>query len=81
MKTERRAIPVDELVEFDETGACGTAAVISPIGKIIDPETNTIYKYGDPDVAGPKMMKLYKKLVGIQTGDEPDEFGWITILD
>lgn len=81
MKTERRQIPVAELAEFEETGACGTAAVISPIGKIIDPETNIIYEYGDPAVAGPKMMRLYKKLTAIQTGDEPDEFGWVSFVE
>lgn len=81
MTTERRPIPVEELAEFDETGACGTAAVISPIGKIIDPETNKIYEYGEPGVAGPMQMKLYNKLVGIQYGDEPDEFGWVSFVE
>lgn len=81
MTTERRAIPVEELAEFDETGACGTAAVISPIGKIIDPETNIIYEYCKDGKPGPIQMKLYKKLVDIQMGDAPDEFGWITIVE
>jgi branched-chain amino acid aminotransferase len=81
MKTERRKIPVEELAEFDETGACGTAAVISPIGKIIDPDTNMIYDYGTKGEPGKIQMNLYNKLVAIQTGDAPDEFGWITILD
>ena len=81
MKTERRKIPVEELAEFDETGACGTAAVISPIGKIIDPDTNMIYDYGKTGEPGKIQMKLYNKLVAIQTGDAPDEFGWITVLD
>jgi len=81
MKTERRKIPVEELAEFDEAGACGTAAVISPIGKIIDPDTNIIYDYCKTGEPGIIQMKLYNKLVEIQTGDAPDEFGWITILD
>ncbi|MCA1757878.1 MAG: branched-chain amino acid aminotransferase [Bacteroidales bacterium] len=81
MTTERRKIAVDELSEFDETGACGTAAVISPIGKIIDPETNKIYEYCRNGEPGPVQMKLYRKLVDIQTGDAPDEFGWISIVE
>lgn len=81
MKTERRQVPVTELSTFEETGACGTAAVISPIAKIFDPEDNTLYEYCKDGKPGPVTMKLYNKLVGIQNGDEPDTFGWVTILD
>ncbi len=81
LKTERRRISLEELSEFDEAGACGTAAVISPIRKIIDPEMNVIYEYCKDGNPGPVQMKLYNKLVGIQVGDEPDNFGWVTILD
>jgi len=81
MKTERRAVPVDELSTFTEAGACGTAAVISPIAKIFDPETNIVYEYSKDCIAGPLTTKLYNKLVAIQNGDEPDEFGWITVLE
>jgi branched-chain amino acid aminotransferase len=81
MKTERRKVPVEELSTFSETGACGTAAVISPIGKIVDPEKNKIYEYCKDGKPGPQTMKLYNKLVAIQYGDEKDEFGWITIVE
>jgi branched-chain amino acid aminotransferase len=81
MKTERRRIPVEELSTFSEAGACGTAAVISPIGKIVDPEKNTIYQYCKDGEPGKQTMKLYNKLVAIQYGDEKDEFGWITIVE
>jgi len=81
MKTERRRVPVEELSEFIETGACGTAAVISPIGKIVDPDKNMIYEYCKDGMPGKASMKLYNKLVGIQNGDEPDEFGWTTIVE
>lgn len=81
MKTERRRIPVEELQEFEETGACGTAAVISPIAKIVDPEKNKIYEYCKDGKPGPVSLKLFNKLVGIQYGDEPDEFGWISIVE
>ena len=81
IKTERRRIPIEELSEFEEAGACGTAAVISPIASIVDPDTGKIYKYCEDDNPGPVSMKLFNKLVGIQYGDEPDEFGWITMLE
>jgi len=81
MKTERRKVPVEELATFAEAGACGTAAVISPIAKIFDPETNAVYEYCKNGEPGDLTMKLYNKLVAIQHGDEPDPFGWITILD
>lgn len=78
-KTERRPIELTELETFEEVGACGTAAVISPIGKIIDLETNKIYDFGDKP--GPVSTKLYETLVGIQYGEVEDTFNWCTILD
>ncbi len=81
MKTERRQIPVEELSEFSETGACGTAAVISPIAKIFDPDKNKIYEYCMNGEPGPVSLKLYNKLIALQNGDEADPFRWITVLD
>ena len=81
MNTERRQIPVEELASFSETGACGTAAVISPIAKIFDPGENMIYEYCKDGKPGSETMKLYNKLVSIQNGDEPDPYGWISIVD
>jgi branched-chain amino acid aminotransferase len=81
MKTERRQIPVEELSTFAETGACGTAAVISPIAKIFDPEKNKIYEYCKDGNPGAESLKLYNKLIAIQNGDEPDPFGWVTIVE
>ena len=81
MKTERRKVPVDELSSFVEAGACGTAAVISPIAKIFDPEKNKIYEFCKDGQPGFETMKLYKKLTAIQNGDEPDSFGWVTIVE
>jgi branched-chain amino acid aminotransferase len=81
MKTERRQIPVEELSTFVEAGACGTAAVISPIARIFDPEKNTIYEYCKDGEPGTVSLKLYKKLISIQNGDEPDPFGWVTVVD
>jgi branched-chain amino acid aminotransferase len=81
MKTERRKIPVEELAEFDEAGACGTAAVITPIAKIFDPGTNKIYEFCRDGKPGPITMALYNRLIAIQYGDEPDPYGWITLVD
>jgi branched-chain amino acid aminotransferase len=81
MKTERRQVPVEELSSFAEAGACGTAAVISPIAKIFDPSNNKVYEYCKDGEPGKESMKLYNKLVAIQCGDEEDSFGWVTIVD
>lgn len=81
MKVERRPILFEELKDFEEVGACGTAAVISPIGKIFDPETNSTLSFGDGERPGEITTKLYNELTGMQFGDVEDKFGWITILD
>lgn len=81
MKVERRPVAVDELESFDEAGACGTAAVISPIGEITDLETGKIFKFCKDGKPGPKSTKLYETLVGIQYGEMKDNHGWITIVE
>ena len=47
MKVERRPVPEEELASFEEAGACGTAAVISPISRLDDRETGKVYRFGD----------------------------------
>jgi len=81
LKVERRPVPVEELETFDEVGACGTAAIISPIGEINDLETGKIYEFCKDGKPGPISKKLYDTLVGIQYGDVEDKHGWITIID
>jgi branched-chain amino acid aminotransferase len=81
MKVEHRPVPIDELSSFEEVGACGTAAVITPIRKIVDPDTNTIYEYCCDGKPGPVSTRLYQKLVAIQQGDEPDRHSWVETLD
>ena len=81
MKIERRPVAVEDLETFDEAGACGTAAVISPIGEVADLETGKVYKFCKDGKPGPKSTKLYETLVGIQYGDIPDNHGWITIIE
>ena len=80
MKVERRQIPEEELSTFEEAGACGTAAVISPIAKIDDLETKQSFVFSKDGKPGPICTKLYNKLRGIQYGTEPDTHGWTTVI-
>ena len=81
MKVERRPVPVEELAEFEEVGACGTAAVISPICRIDDPVAGKSYEYCKDGKPGLWTMKLYNELTGIQNGDIEDRFGWMTVVE
>ncbi len=81
MKAERRPVALEELDSFEEAGACGTAAVISPIGQIDDPETGKSFVFSKDGEPGPVSVKLYNKLRAIQYGDEPDPYGWVTVLE
>lgn len=81
MAIEIRPIPEEELLTFEEAGACGTAAVISPIERIDDLETGKSYVISKDGKPGPVCTKLYNKLRAIQYGDEPDLYGWVTVLD
>jgi len=81
MTVERRKIPVEELAEFDEVGACGTAAVITPIKRILDRDSDKVYEYCKDGKAGPVSTKLYKQLQGIQLGEVEDTFGWNLTID
>ena len=78
LKVERRPIPWEEVRTFSEIGACGTAAVISPIGSVTrGDETLTI---GDGKSAGPVLSSLYQEIQAIQYGDKADRFGWLQDL-
>lgn len=81
MAVERRQIAVEELATFEEAGACGTAAVISPIERIDDYDEKISYVFSKDGQPGPISEKLYKKLRAIQYGDEPDTHGWVTIVE
>ena len=78
LEVEDRHIPVEELSTFEECGGCGTAAVISPIGKIYDMQTGKTYSYGDE--VGKVSMELYTRLQDIQYGRAEDKHGWCTIV-
>ena len=78
MKVEERQIAVEELSEFEEVGACGTAAVISPIKRIYDADNDKEYLYGTEP--GKVSVKLYEKLREIQYGIHPDLYNWTEII-
>jgi len=76
MEVEERDVPVDELDIFTEAGACGTAAVITPIGGIFNKgKLHTFYKEGKE--VGPVIRKLYDTLTGIQMGEVEAPKGWL----
>lgn len=81
MKVEVRPVPLEELASFDEAGACGTAAVISPIKRIVNDITGDVYNYGTDGKPGPVSVKLYEKLVAIQNGDAADSFAWVDFIE
>lgn len=81
MVVEARQIALEELSELDEAGACGTAAVISPIERIDDIETGATFVIAKDGKPGPVLTKLYNQLRAIQYGDAEDRYGWVTVLD
>ncbi|MGT2884017.1 branched-chain amino acid aminotransferase [Streptococcus ferus] len=72
-------VPIDDLDRFIEAGACGTAAVISPIGGIFYKDKLHVF-YSETEV-GPLTKRLYDELVGIQFGDIEAPEGWIVKVD
>ena len=81
MEVEVRPIPEEEISTFEEAGACGTAAVISPIRKIDDLENHKSYVISKDGKPGPWSEKLYTHLRAIQYGTEPDVHGWTTVIE
>ncbi|MDR3563439.1 MAG: branched-chain amino acid aminotransferase [Negativicutes bacterium] len=75
LKAAERDVLIDNLAEFKEAGACGTAAVITPIGGILYKEKLFVF-YSETEV-GPITTKLYNTLCGIQFGDLKAPDGWI----
>lgn len=76
MQTEERPIDLrKEVGSFEEVAACGTAAVLSPVGRIwFDDKWHTFY--GDGEKVGPVMQSLYDILCELQRGERADNFGW-----
>ena len=75
MSVKEADVYVDRLDEFAEAGACGTAAVISPIAGIQNGDDYHVF-YSETEV-GPVTRRLYDELVGIQYGDVESPEGWI----
>ena len=76
LEAEEREVYVDELKDFAECGLCGTAAVISPVGKIVDHGKEICLPSGMTEM-GPTIKKLYDTLTGIQMGRIEAPEGWI----
>lgn len=76
LEVEERPVHKDELKDFAECGLCGTAAVISPVGKIVDHGTDICLPSGMQDF-GPVLKQLYETLTGIQMGKIEAPKGWI----
>ena len=76
LKVEHRPVKFTELREFAEAGLCGTAAVISPVGRIVAKDEIISFPSG-MDEMGPVTKKLYETLTGIQMGDIEGPEGWI----
>lgn len=79
LEVEEREVFVDELKDFAECGLCGTAAVISPVGKIVDHGKEICLPAGMTEM-GPITKKLYDTLTGIQMGRIEAPEGWIKVI-
>ena len=79
MEVEEREVYLEEVKDFAECGLCGTAAVISPVGKIVDHGTEICMPSG-MDEMGPVLKKLYDTLTGIQMGRIEAPEGWIRVI-
>ena len=79
LKTEERPVPFTEVKDFAECGLCGTAAVISTVGKIVDHGNEICFPSG-MEKMGPVIQKLYDTLTGIQMGHIEAPEGWIHVI-
>ncbi len=79
LETEEREVFLSELKDFAECGLCGTAAVISPVGKIVDHGKEILFPSGMNEM-GPVSKKLYETLTGIQYGRIEAPKGWIRTI-
>lgn len=76
LEAEEREVYADELKDFAECGLCGTAAVISPVGKVVDHGKEICFPSGMNQM-GPVTQKLYDTLTGIQMGTIKAPEGWV----
>ena len=76
---EQRRVDVAELSSFDECGACGTGAIITPLGKVYDPDNDTTICFGDE--VGEVLLDLYRSLQDVQYGRAEDKHGWCVVVE
>ena len=79
MKVVRRHIRVEELTDIQEAAACGTACVISPISRVVDPDKGITYTIQDEP--GPVLTRLYQALQDIQYGRTEDRHHWCEVIE
>lgn len=77
---EEREVYLSELKDFAECGLCGTAAVVSPVGKVNDHGTEIVFE-NSKNGFGPVSKKLYDTLTGIQFGEIEAPEGWIKVIE
>ena len=80
LEVEEREVFFDEVKDFAECGLCGTAAVVSPVGKIVDHGKEICFPAG-MEKMGPTTQKLYDTLTGIQMGRIEAPEGWIKVIE
>ena len=80
LEAEEREVYLDEVSDFAECGLCGTAAVISPVGKIVDHGKELCFPSGMTEM-GPVTKKLYETLTGIQMGRIEAPEGWLQVIE
>ena len=80
LEVEQREVYLDEVPNFVECGLCGTAAVISPVGKIVDHGREICFASG-MDEMGPVLAKMRETLVDIQEGKIESPEGWIHVIE
>ena len=80
LEVEEREVYLDEIKDFAECGLCGTAAVISPVGKVVDHGKEICFPSG-MDKMGEVTQKLYDTLTGIQMGRIEAPKGWIKVVE
>ena len=80
LEVEERDVYFDEVKDFAECGLCGTAAVISPVGKVVDHGNEICFPSG-MEKMGPVIQKLYDTLTGIQMGRIQAPEGWLKVIE
>ena len=79
LEVEERDVYFDEVKDFAECGLCGTAAVISPVGKVVNHGEEICFPSG-MEKMGPTIQKLYDTLTGIQMGHIEAPEGWLKVI-